>query len=108
MEFEEIPSREKQVILEALQSLAANVTHGSKIAQRIAMTWRAALYLDKDYVDVLKTKDHLILLQNAIDEDCLNKLIVMSDVMVSAEMSQQEVCFRALNQTIVFNLICLF
>lgn len=90
-EFEEIPSREKQNVLEALQCLAAKVRHGSKIGQRIAMVCRAALYLDKDYVDVLKTKDPLVLLQNAIDEDCLNKLVVMHDIMQSMQMTDGEI-----------------
>lgn len=90
-EFEEIPSREKQNVLEALQCLAAKVTHGTKIGQRIAMVCRAALYLDKEYVDVLKTKDALVLLQNAIDEDCLNKLVVMNDIMQSMQMTDLEI-----------------
>lgn len=90
-EFEEIPSREKQNVLEALQCLAAKVNHGNEIAQRIAMVCRAALYLDKEYSDVLQTKDPLILLQNAIDEDCLNKLIVMNDIMQSIRMTESEI-----------------
>lgn len=90
-DFEEIPSREKQDVLEALQSLATKITHGTKIGHRIAMTSRAAMYLDKEYVDVLKIKDPYLLLQSAIDEDCLNKLVVMNDIMTSMEMTHTEI-----------------
>lgn len=55
------------------------------------MIWRAALFLDKEYGDVLKTKDPYLLLENAINDDCLNKLAVMSDIMTSMEMTKQEV-----------------
>lgn len=74
-----------------MQSLAARVNHGTKIGHRIAMTSRAAMYLDKEYVDVLKTKDPYILLHSAIDEDCLNKLVVISDIMTSMEMTHTEI-----------------
>lgn len=55
------------------------------------MTWRAAMYLDKEYVDVLKTKDPYVLLESAIQEDCLQKLIVMSDIMTSMKMTHKEI-----------------
>lgn len=74
-----------------MQSLASRISHGKKIAQRIVMTWRAAMYLDKEYSDVLKTKDPYILLNSAIQEDCINKLVVMNDIMTSTEMTKLEV-----------------
>lgn len=49
------------------------------------------MYLDKEYSDVLKTKDPYILLNSAIKEDCINKLVVMNDIMTSTEMTKQEV-----------------
>lgn len=55
------------------------------------MTSRAAMYLDKEYVDVLKIKDPYLLLQSAIDEDCLHKLVVMNDIMTSMEMTPSEI-----------------
>lgn len=55
------------------------------------MTSQAAMYLDKEYVDVLKIKDPYLLLQSAIDEDCLNKLVVMNDIMTSMEMTHTEI-----------------
>lgn len=76
--------------------MAARVKHGTNIGHRIAMTWRAAMYLDKEYVDVIKTKDPYILLESAIQEDCLNKLDVISDIMTSMQMSKQEVSFAPL------------
>lgn len=74
-----------------MQSLATKINHGTKIGHRIAMTSRAAMYLDKEYVDVLKIKDPYLLLQSAIDEDCLNKLVVMNDIMTSMEMNHTEI-----------------
>ena len=58
------------------------------------MTWRAAMYLDKEYIDVLKTKDPFLLLENAINEDCLQKLVIMSDIMASMQMSNKEVHYQ--------------
>lgn len=49
------------------------------------------MYLDQEYVDVLKTKDAYLLLESATREDCLYKLDVMNDIMVSMEMTKQEV-----------------
>lgn len=49
------------------------------------------MYLEKEYVDVLKTKDPFILLNNAINEECLNRLLVMSDIMTSMQMTRTEV-----------------
>lgn len=65
------------------------------------MTWRAAMYLDKEYSDVLKTKDPYILLNSAIEEDCINKLVVMNDIMTSTEMTKEEVylCNASINQS---------
>lgn len=65
--------------------------HGTKISQRIALTYRAAMYLDKEYNEVLKIRDPLVLLNDVIKEDCLNKLVVISDIMVSTQMSPEEV-----------------
>lgn len=74
-----------------LQSLASRVKHGFKLAQRVAMVFRSAMYLDKEYLDVLKAKDPLILLNSAANSDCLNRLFVMSDIMTSMHMHGDEV-----------------
>lgn len=73
------------------QSLASRVKHGFKLAQRIAMAFRSAIYLDKEYLDVLKTKDPFVLLHSAINDECLNRLLVMSDIITSMHMTRFEV-----------------
>lgn len=55
------------------------------------MTYRAAMYLDKDYIEVLKSKNANTLLKDASDEDCLNKLVVISDIMTSLKMTSNEI-----------------
>lgn len=74
-----------------MQSLASRVQHGFKLAQRIAMVFRSAMYLEKEYLDVLKTKDPLILLNSAAKSECMNRLLVMSDIMTSMHMNGTEV-----------------
>lgn len=89
-EFEEIPSRAKQDILAALQNFAARCKHGTRIAQRIMQTWRAAMFLDKEYADVLHTKDAYVLLESAIADDCMYKLDVMHDIMDAMALTKLE------------------
>ncbi|XP_055311007.1 spatacsin [Sitodiplosis mosellana] len=91
VDFEEIPSGEKQDLLDAIQSLASRVKYGFKLVQRIAMVFRAAMHLEKEYLDVLQTKDPYILLQNAMDDPCVNRLLVMSDIMTSMQMTATEI-----------------
>ena len=55
------------------------------------MAFRSAMYLEKEYLDVLKTKEPYILLHNAINEVCLNRLLVMNDIMTSMQMTSQEI-----------------
>lgn len=55
------------------------------------MVFRAAMHLDKEYIDVLQTKDVYDLLHSAITEECLNRLLVMSDIMTSMEMTNKEI-----------------
>lgn len=49
------------------------------------------MHLEKEYLDVLQTKDPYLLLQNAIDDVCVNRLLVMSDIMTSMEMFSTEI-----------------
>lgn len=55
------------------------------------MAFRAAMHLEKEYLDVLQTKEPSVLLQNAIDDPCLNRLLVMSDIMTSMQMTASEI-----------------
>lgn len=49
------------------------------------------MYLEKEYLDVLQTKDPYVLLQNAINDPCLNRLLVMNDIMTSMQMTATEI-----------------
>lgn len=49
------------------------------------------MHLEKEYLDVLQTKDPYLLLQNAIDDVCVNRLLVMSDIMTSMQMTATEI-----------------
>lgn len=55
------------------------------------MVFRAAMHLEKEYLDVLQTKDPYVLLQNAMDDPCVNRLLVMSDIMTSMQMTATEI-----------------
>lgn len=91
MEFEEIPSKEKNEIMEALQGLASRLKHGVSLGKRIVLVYRAAMYLDKDYVEVLTSKDISGLLKSAGEEECMHKLLVISDILGSTQRNFIEV-----------------
>ncbi|XP_055544152.1 uncharacterized protein LOC129729540 [Wyeomyia smithii] len=82
-EFEEVPPREKQDIFEAINTLGAKIKHGQELAQRIVLTYRVAMYLDKEYNEVLKVRDPGGLLTEIIQEECIQKLEVISDIMTA-------------------------
>ncbi|XP_067632003.1 spatacsin isoform X2 [Eurosta solidaginis] len=90
-EFEEIPSKEKRETLETIQGIASKLTYGINIGRRIVMAYRAAMYLDKEYLDVLRTKDSTVLLQSVAEDGCLRRLLVVSDILTSTHMTQQEI-----------------
>ncbi|XP_049306880.1 uncharacterized protein LOC105234258 [Bactrocera dorsalis] len=91
LEFEEIPSKEKRETLETIQGIASKLTYGVNIGRRIVMVYRAAMYLDKEYLDVLRTKDTTVLLQSVSEEGCLHRLLVVSDIITSTHMTPQEI-----------------
>ncbi|KAM7361267.1 uncharacterized protein ACRADG_010893 isoform 2-T2 [Cochliomyia hominivorax] len=91
LEFEEIPSKEKQETLAILQGIASKLKYGITIAKRVICCYRAAMYLDKEYLDVLRTKDVQILLQSIADDACLHRLLVVSDILTSTHMEPQEI-----------------
>ncbi|KNC31813.1 hypothetical protein FF38_12434 [Lucilia cuprina] len=91
LEFEEIPSKEKQETLAVLQGIASKLKFGVTIAKRVICCYRAAMYLDKEYLDVLRTKDVQILLQSIAEEGCLHRLLVVSDILTSTHMEPQEI-----------------
>lgn len=55
------------------------------------MILRVAVHLDKEYVDLLRTKDPFELLMNAINEECSNRLLVISDIMTSMQMTSDQI-----------------
>lgn len=91
MEFEEIPSKDEQETLNAIQGIASKLKFGVNLGKRIVMTYRAAMYLDKEYIDVLRTKDQTYLLKKATNEECLHKLLVVSDIFTSMQMTPMEI-----------------
>ncbi|XP_058453189.1 spatacsin [Malaya genurostris] len=82
-EFEEVPPREKQNIFEAINTLGAKIKYGQELAQRIVLTYRVAMYLDKEYTEILKIRDPIGLLSEVIQEECIQKLEVVSDIMTA-------------------------
>uniref|UniRef100_A0A8D8NAD8 Spatacsin n=1 Tax=Culex pipiens TaxID=7175 RepID=A0A8D8NAD8_CULPI len=86
-EFEEVPSRERQNVLEAINGLGAKIQYGQDLAQRVILTYRVAMYLDREYNEILKIRDPVGFLEEVIREDCFNKLEVISDIMTSHRMS---------------------
>ncbi|XP_058122537.1 uncharacterized protein LOC131293459 [Anopheles ziemanni] len=86
-DFEEVPSRDRQDIFEAISGLGNRITHGQDLAQRVILTYRVAMYLDRDYNELLKLRDPLAFLPEIVREDCVHKLEVISDIMTATRMS---------------------
>lgn len=91
LEFEEIPCKEKRETLEAIQGIVSRLKYGQNIGKRILMVYRAAMYLDKEYLDVLRTKEVEVLLKSAAEEGCLHKLLVVSDIFNSNQLTPEEI-----------------
>lgn len=91
LEFEEIPPKEKQQTLDTLLGIGSKLKHGVELGRRIVLCYRAAMYLDKEYIDVLRTKDVTVLLKSAAEEECLQRLLVVSDIHISARLTPKEV-----------------
>uniref|UniRef100_A0A182ISI9 Spatacsin_C domain-containing protein n=1 Tax=Anopheles atroparvus TaxID=41427 RepID=A0A182ISI9_ANOAO len=86
-DFEEVPSRERQDIFEAISGLGNRITHGQDLAQRVILTYRVAMYLDREYTELLKLRDPLAFLPEIVREDCAHKLEVISDIVTATRMS---------------------
>ncbi|XP_030386923.1 spatacsin [Scaptodrosophila lebanonensis] len=91
LEFEEIPPKEKQQTLDTLLGIGSKLKHGVELGKRIVLAYRAAMYLDKEYLDVLRTKDVSVLLKSAAEEDCLQRLMVVSDIHISTRLTEKEI-----------------
>ncbi|XP_035914593.1 uncharacterized protein LOC118513203 [Anopheles stephensi] len=86
-DFEEVPSRDRQDIFEAISALGNRITHGQELAQRVVLTYRVAMYLDREYNELLKLRDPLAFLPEVVREDCVHKLEVISDIVTATRMS---------------------
>ena len=75
----------------ALQGLACKMKHGATQAQRIALIYRASLFLNRNFVDLMKMSDSFELLELAASFDCENKLMVMHDLMMANQMTDTEI-----------------
>ncbi|KAH8407414.1 hypothetical protein KR222_008422 [Zaprionus bogoriensis] len=91
LEFEEIPAKEKQQTLDTLLGIGSKLKHGVELGRRIVLCYRAAMYLDKEYLDVLRTKDVSVLLKSAAEEECLQRLLVVSDIHISTRLTPKEI-----------------
>ncbi|XP_055638313.1 uncharacterized protein LOC129776604 [Toxorhynchites rutilus septentrionalis] len=87
-EFEEMPSKEKRDIFEAINGLGGKIKHGQAIAQRIVLTYRIAMFLDKDYNEMLKIRDPIGLLAEVIQNDWHCKLEVINDIVTAHRLSE--------------------
>ena len=83
--------RENKETFQALQGLVCKMEHGIIHAQRIALIYRVSLFLNRNFTDILKMKSSFELLEIAAAYDCENKLLVMSDVFTSFQMTSVEV-----------------
>lgn len=83
--------KENKETFQALQGLVCKMKHGVVHAQRIALIYRASLFLNRNFVELMKVKSSFELLELAASFDCENKLIVMHDVMIATKMTNDEI-----------------
>lgn len=61
------------------------------MAQRIVLVYQTAMYMHKDYSDILQAKDTRILLNCVETEQCNNRLLIISDIITSMQMNNSEI-----------------
>ncbi|KDR22519.1 hypothetical protein L798_02233, partial [Zootermopsis nevadensis] len=83
-----------------LEKLVEHLQHGRKLGSRLVCCFRVAMNLDMPYQEILKLEDPLRLLHTSLANDCCNKFVVASDLMLAAQMNSEEVS-RFLCQEIV-------
>ncbi|GLH06998.1 Uncharacterized protein GBIM_12563 [Gryllus bimaculatus] len=91
VDYVEIPPRDRQDTLTALEKLTGRLEHGTAIGNRVVMCYRVAMNLDLNYLEVLVMREPLNLLKTALADDCLNKFIVASDIITAAQINSTEV-----------------
>lgn len=83
--------KENKETFQALQGLVCKMSHGIVNAQRIALIYRASLFLNRNFEDLMKMKNSFELLELAALIECENKLLVMHDIMVASQMTNDEI-----------------
>ncbi|KAF2884766.1 hypothetical protein ILUMI_21411 [Ignelater luminosus] len=68
-----------QDTLIALETLVERVKNGVEIVQNILMTYRISVNIDKPYQEVFKCTNPMVMLKEALKDDCSNKLEVVHD-----------------------------
>lgn len=82
--------RENKETFQALQGLVCKLKHGVRHAQRIAFIYRASLFLERNFVELLEMKNSFEMLELVAMADCESKLMVMNDIMVANQMSNED------------------
>ncbi|KAF4531594.1 hypothetical protein B566_EDAN010060 [Ephemera danica] len=107
-EYLEMPAKEQQDTLTALEKLSERLQHGKFIGARITACYRVAVGIEKAFVvcnygylsfhrikyvfqfqDIITIDDPLSLLKSAISKDCLNKFAVASDLSSGNQISKE-------------------
>ncbi|KAF5297886.1 hypothetical protein FQA39_LY11871 [Lamprigera yunnana] len=84
----DVPIHDTLMILETVQE---RVKSGEKIIQNIHVTYRIAVNIEKSYQDVFKCSDPFVMIKEALNDDCCNKLEVVHDIITLFNWSKYEV-----------------
>ncbi|KAI4467372.1 hypothetical protein MML48_2g00012489 [Holotrichia oblita] len=77
--------------LALLEMLVDNLKNGSALASNIFKTYRISVNLHTKYKTILQCKEPISLLRNALENDCRNKLEVVSDFIDIFKLKKEEV-----------------
>ncbi|XP_059487739.1 spatacsin [Neocloeon triangulifer] len=89
-DFVELPPKEQQEALAAIEKLSDRLLHGKIIGERIAACFRVAMNMDKSYIDIITMENPLSVLKAAISKDCLSKFAVASDLSLAGQISKED------------------
>lgn len=77
--------------LALLEMLVDNLKNGSALASNIFKMYRISVNLHTKYKTILQCKEPISLLRNALENDCRNKLEVVSDFIDIFKLKKEEV-----------------
>lgn len=83
--------------LALLEMLVDNLKNGSNLASNIFKTYRISVNLRTRYQTILECKNPNIMLRNALEEGCRNKLETVSDFIDIFKMTKEEVCILSIS-----------